>query len=459
MKKLINIKLLLIVAALHCSLFNVHCSLFIVHCSLLHAQHVWSYDECIQYAIDHNIDIQQKMVDIDMQKNELNNVQNEWLPSVTLNAAQRFSFGNALASTGTMASTTERFNADLSYTNASVDAELALFDGFRRKNQRRSGHWAVEQATASLDYTRKSLTIQIATYYLQVLYEKGMMEVARTQVETSRQLCEKTKMLVDDGRNPKSDLADAQAQLAADEYELTEAEGRYKIALLTLSQLLNLETVEGFDIADMADETLLAAPISNPLASSENTVESFPSIVAGKASVEKSRYDIATARAGYYPKLDFRASLNTYYLNFFHESHPDGFTSQMWNNKSEVVGLHLSVPVFNRFTTRNNIRKAKMSFTQSQLALEDSRQQLRKEIDQAYYNALNAQSKYFSAKKSEEASLLSSDFEKEKFEAGRSTIYDLTQANQRLRKSREDALQAKYETIIRRKILEVYNQQ
>jgi outer membrane protein len=427
--------------------------------STLHAQHVWSYEECVQYAIDHNIDIQQKVVNIDMQKNELNNVQNEWLPSVTLNAAQRFSFGNALASTGTMASTTEAFNADLSYTNASVDAELTLFDGFRRKNQRRSGHWTVQQATASLDYSRKSLTIQIATYYLQVLYEKGMTDVARAQVETSRQLCEKTKLLVDDGRNPKSDLADAQAQLAADEYAFTEAEGRYKIALLTLSQLLNLETVEGFAIAEMADETLLAAPIINPLTSSENAIENFPSIVSGKASVEKSRYDIATARSGYYPRIDFRASLNTYYLNFFHQTHPDGFSSQMWNNKSEVVGLHLSLPVFNRFTTRNNIRKAKMSFTQSQLALEDSRQKLRKDIDQAYYNALNAQSKYFSAKKSEEASLLSSQYEKEKFEAGRSTIYDLTQAYQRLRKSREDALQAKYEAIIRKIILEVYNQQ
>lgn len=425
---------------------------------MLHAQHVWTFDECVQYAIDHNINIQQKEVDILLQKNQLNTTRNEWMPTLEAEAAQRFSFGNAYASTGTMASSSETYKSDLSYTDASVRLSMPIFDGFRRKNQSQADHWSVEQATASLDNARKSLTIQIATYFLQALYEKGMAEVAQTQVETSRQLCEKTKILVDDGRNPKSDLADAEAQLAADEYTLTEANGRYKIALLTLSQLLNLETVEGFSIADMSDETLLVGHISNPLIESENTIENFPSIVAGKASVEKSRYDIATARAEYYPKLNFRASLNTYSLSFFHESNPNGFGSQFWDNKSEVVGIHLNVPIFNHFITRNNIRKAKMSFTQSKLALEDSRQQLRKEIDQAYYNALNAQSKYFSAKKSEEASLLSCEFEKEKFEAGRSTIYDLTQARQRLRKSCEDALQAKYETIIRRKILEVYKQ-
>lgn len=446
MKKLRNIKVL----------FMILCQLSIVsyQLSIARAQHVWTYDECIQYAIDNNIDIKQKAVDIEMQKNQLNTTENDWLPSVNVVAAQRFSFGNAFASTGTMASSNQVYNADLSYTNATADLEMPVFDGFRRKNQKLADHWSVQQATASLLYARKTLTIQIATYYLQALYEKGMMEVAQTQVETSRQLCEKTKTLVDDGRNPKSDLADAEAQLAADEYELTEAQGRYKIALLTLSQLLNLETVEGFDIADISFN-----PPPSTLNLPPSTIEQFPSIVAGKALVEKSRYDIETARAGYYPKVDFRASLNTYYLNFFHESHPDGFGAQWWNNKSEVVGLHLTVPVFDRFSTRNNIRKAKMAYTKSQLALEDLRQQLRKEMDQAYYNAVNAQSKYASAKKSEEASQLSCAYEKDKYEAGRSTIYDLTQANQRLRKAREDAVQAKYENIIRRKILEVYLEQ
>lgn len=97
-----------------------------------------------------------------------------------------------------------------------------------------------------------------------------------------------------------------------------------------------------------------------------------------------------------------------------------------------------------------------MTLTKSQLALDDSRQQLRKEIEQAYYNAINAQSKYISARKAEEASQISCTYETDKYNAGRSSIYDLTQAQQRLRQASENTVQAKYEFIIRQKILNIY---
>ena len=189
MKRLINIKVL----------FITLCQLSIVsyQLSVAKAQHVWTFDECVQYAIDNNIDIQKRSVDIQLQENELNTAKNDWMPTVEANGAQRFSFGNAYASTGTMAASSESFTSDLSYTNGTLEVSMPVFDGFRRKNQVQAGHWSVQQATASLASARKSLTIQIATYYLQALYEKGLMEVAEAQVLTSRQLCEKTKTLVD----------------------------------------------------------------------------------------------------------------------------------------------------------------------------------------------------------------------------------------------------------------------
>lgn len=428
-----------------------------LHFLPLQAQKVWTFDECVQYAIDHNVSIQQKAFDIKIQENQLNTTKYDWLPSINAFAAQRFSFGNAYASTGTMASSSVTYNANLSYTNAAVELQMPIFDGLRHKNQKQADLWAVQQATASHASAIKSLSIQIASYYLQALYERGMMEVALAQVETSQQICEKTKALVNDRRSPVSDLADAQAQLAVDEYELTEARGRYRIALLTLSQLLNLETNEGFEIADINDLSLDGSPTDTPsLFSIDDIIELHPSIQAGKAQVEKSRYDIATVRANYYPKLDFSASINTYYLYLFNQSNPNGFGSQIWNNKSELLGLYLTIPIFNRFASRNSIRRAKLSLSQSQLVLDDSRQQLRKEIEQAYYNAVNAQSRYHAAQKAEESSRIAASYENDKYEAGRSTIYDLSQAQQRLRKSRENLVQAKYEYIIRQKILDIY---
>lgn len=422
------------------------------------AQRQWSYEECVQYAIDHNINIQQRMVDLQLKQNEQTKAQNDWMPTLSASGAQRLSFGNALASTGTMASTSESYNADLSYTNGTIELEMPVFDGFRRASQRRAARWSVEQATATLASARKNMAIQIATYYLQALYEKGLMEVAQSQVETSGKLCEKIRQLVDDGKTPQSDLADAEAQLASNEYELTVASGHYRMALLMLSQLLNLESAEGFAIQDVDDEQLMNATVRNPKTLYADIVENYPSVVAEKAAVEKSRQDIAVARAGYYPTIDFRASLNSYYLNLFHQSHERGLFGQLWSNKSEVVGLHFNVPIFNHFQTRDNIRKAKLQLLNSQLALDNSRQRLQKEIDQAYYDALNAHDKYLSAQKSLKASQLSYSYESDKYDAGRSTTYDLAQATQRLRKSQENAVQAKYEFIIRQKILDIYAQ-
>ena len=128
MKKLMNPK----------ALFLILCQLSIVNyqLSIAKAQHLWSFDECVQYAIDHNINIQQRIIDVQVHENDLNTIQNDWLPTVSATTAQRFSFGNAFASTGTMASSNQVYNADLSYTNATADLEMPVFDGFRRKNQK-----------------------------------------------------------------------------------------------------------------------------------------------------------------------------------------------------------------------------------------------------------------------------------------------------------------------------------
>ena len=214
-----------------------------VNCQLANAQRQWTLDECVQYATEHSNEVLRKILELEISKNDLNTAQNEWMPTVSATVGQQFSFGNALASTGVMPSTTSEYNADLSFMGGSIGMEMPLFDGFLTRSRRRAAHWQVEQATASLAHVRKNLAIQVATYYLQVLYEQGMADVAQAQVETTRQLCEMTRSLVDEGRNPKSDMADAEAQLADDEYLLTECQGRVRTSLLNLAQLLNLDTL------------------------------------------------------------------------------------------------------------------------------------------------------------------------------------------------------------------------
>ena len=153
MKKLMN----------HKALFLILCQLSIANyqLSIAKAQHLWSFDECVQYAINHNINIQQRIIDVQVHENDLNTIQNDWMPTLSATTAQRFSFGNALASTGTMPSSDATYNSDLSYTNGAIELAMPIFDGYRRINQERAVHWSVEQATASLASARKNLSIQI----------------------------------------------------------------------------------------------------------------------------------------------------------------------------------------------------------------------------------------------------------------------------------------------------------
>ena len=463
------------------------------------AQHQWTLDECVQYAKEHNTEVKRRLLAIQMDQNELNTAKHDWLPTVQARAGQQFSFGNALASAGYMPSSASPFREDLSYTSAAVSLEMPLFDGFRTRNRIRAARWSVRYATAMLEHARKDLSIQVANHYLQALYEQGMMQIAQSQVDISRQLCERARKLVNEGKNPKSDIAEAEAQLAACEYELTENRGRWRMAMLALAQLLNQPSVDAFHIADvtLADSTFTATADSvanradavDSIADWADIVERNPAVTAGKALVERSRYNIGMARADYFPQVTLRAALNTYSLNFFHQQEQDarqrmwligydnkgliiapfdnllspkynqnGFARQLWDNRSELLGLHLTVPIFDHFRTRNKIRKAKMLMTDYQLALDDTRQRLYREIAQAHYAAVNARERYQAAKKAKQSSQTSFNLERIKYEAGRTTLYDFNQATQRLKKASEDELQAKYEWAIRQKIIEFYSE-
>jgi outer membrane protein len=244
-----------------------------------------------------------------------------------------------------------------------------------------------------------------------------------------------------------------EAQAANDEYTLVNAQGQYTLALTKLSQLLNLPSADGFDIADINEES------EAPAIHYEQVLNNWPSIVASKAQIESSKAKVKLARADYYPTLFFEGHVSSFYVNFFHRNLGwGGFDKQFFdNNLNEVVGLHLKVPIFNRFQTRNKIRSAKLDVLNQSLALEDAQQKLRQDIQTAQTNAEVARQKRESAQKSADASAISLSYEQERFDAGKSSVFDLLQARQKHVKARQEAIQAKYELMIRHRILKFYD--
>lgn len=418
----------------------------------IHAQQQWTLDQCIDYATTHNIDIRKRATLIQKQEVQLNTSRNGWMPEVEGMFAEQFSFGNYNSTTGSMNGSYAGLNDDLSYATGSVTATMNIFDGMKVKNKVAADRFTLNAATADLEKARKDIHIQIAVQYLQCLYYRSMVAEAQKQLETSQQMVIRAQALVSEGKRPMSEQKDMEAQEANDEYTLTDYQGQYTLALTKLTQLLNLPSSEGFDIADINEEGDV------PVINYENVLNTWPSIVAAKANIEASKAKISLARADYYPTLYLQGAVRTFFVRFFHhETGWGGFGKQFFNqNLNEVIGLHLKVPIFNGFKTRNNIRTAKIDVINQHLALEEAQQNLRQEIQTALTNAEVARGKLASAQKAADAAAVSVNFEQDRFDAGRSSVFDLLQARQKHMKARQDAVQAKYELMIRQRILRFY---
>ena len=418
-------------------------------------EHAYTLDECIDYAISHNINVQERALAISQQEIALNTSKNAWLPDLNLDMSQMFGFNNPGAASG---NGSVSLAEDGSATTGSVRASMPLFDGFRIKNQIQADRFSLMSATANLEAAKKDISIQVAAYYLQCLYYKGMADVSRKQVETSREMVRRAAILVEEGKRPRSEQADAEAQLALDEHTLTNDEGQYTLSLLTLAHALNMPDIEGFRIVE--DEQALGlssdATLQMPQTIYESTVDSWPTIMSAQAGIRQSESLLKVRKADYYPQLNLTGSIGTAYYNLFHQGGLGSFGNQLHSNLGEVIGLSLSYPIFNRFQTRNSVKHASNEILHQRLALEDAKLKLREDIQNAYYNATVAQKKRQSSVKACEASRISVEYEEIRYEEGRSSIFDLLQARQKFHKAQQDAVQAKYESLIRQKILEFY---
>ena len=307
-------------------------------------QHAYTLDECIDYAISHNINVQERALAISQQEIALNTSKNAWLPDLNLDMSQMFGFNNPGAASG---NGSVSLAEDGSATTGSVRASMPLFDGFKTKNQIQADRFSLMSATANLEAAKKDISIQVAAYYLQSLYYKGMADVSRKQVETSREMVRRAAILVEEGKRPRSEQADAEAQLALDEHTLTNDEGQYTLSLLTLAHALNMPDIEGFRIVE--DEQSLGlssdATLQMPQTIYESTVDSWPTIISAQAGIRQSESLLKVRKADYYPQLNLTGSIGTAYYNLFHQGGLGSFGHQLHSNLGEVIGLSLSYPI------------------------------------------------------------------------------------------------------------------
>ena len=417
------------------------------------AQKVWTLDECINYALEHNLDLQKIQLARQQAEYQWKMSKNAWLPTLSANAGEYFGFGQSPSYTGVYVSdnsSSASFGANLS---------MPLFQGLNLYNTAKADALNLQAAEMDQEAARINLMLNVMGFYMQVLYGKESVEIARRQVELSEEQLEKTQQLFENGRVAEADVYESRAQLASDKATLTQTETDLALSLLTLTQVLEIEDPEGFEISEpeayFANQELV---LGTPQSTIDIALLNQPAMEAARLRVEKSHYDLKATKSAWYPSLDFFAGYSNGLYHYFGDTYPNTpAAEQLKRNSRAQLGVSLNIPIFNGMKTKYRVKMTELSIDDRQLDLENTAKTMRKEIQQAYGNAKAAQQKKEASENSLEASRVAYEYAQAGYEMGKKTLLELNESKIRYIKAQSDLLQARYEYLYRCKIIEFYN--
>ena len=414
------------------------------------AQKQWNLKQCIEYAIEHNLTIKQQEAAKDESAVDLNTAKWSRLPDLNGSASHSFNFGRSLQ----MDNTYQQLNTQ--NTGLNLNTSIPLFTGMQIPNKIALSKLKLKAAVEDLNKAKEDISIQVTSAYLQVLFNEELAKVAHEQVALSEEMLKQKTAFFKVGKASEAELYEAKSRAAQDQLSAVQADNEYRLALLDLSQLLELPTPEGFGIVSPSiDEDKDFSILTSPADIYSEALLIKPSIKAAQYRVEGAQKSIRIAQSGYYPQLSLGAGIATSYYNVSGRENGN-FGSQLRDNFSQYIGLSLNIPIFNRFSTRNQVRKARIQQTTLNWQLEDAKKALYKEIQQAYYNAVNAESKFESSRTADEAAKASFNLMKEKYANGKATSTEFNEARTNWLKAVSDRIQAKYDYLFRTKILDFY---
>lgn len=412
-------------------------------------ERVWTLPQCIDHALENNLSVKRSGLNVEQREIDLNTAENNRLPSVSGSAGQNFSFGRGLTADNTYA------NTNTTNTSFSVGAQVPVFNGFQIKHNIELSKLNLAAATADLEKAKDDIRVAVAQAYVQILYNMEILDVARSQVEIdSLQVVRLTEM-ASNGMVASADVSAQEATLAQSRVSATQAENNVALAILDLTQLLELPSPEGFHIVRPSVEGLETVMLMDPEAIYAEAVQFKPAVKAEEIRLDHALKSIDLAKDSFLPSLSLSGGLGTNY--YTSSGFPSaGFSSQLKNNFSQYIGLNLSVPIFSHFSNRNQVRNARLQYSSQEIVLDNSRKSLYKEIQQAYYNAVGSQAKYRSSQVAAASAEDAFELAQAKYENGKSGITEFNEAKGRYMSAASNLVQARYEYLYQSKILDFY---
>ncbi|MBN1116845.1 MAG: TolC family protein [Bacteroidales bacterium] len=411
---------------------------------------IWSLQKCIQYAQENNLSIKQSALNADYAKNQYNQKKYNLLPNLNGSSSYTVQMGQVRNQT-----TYQINNVTTSFSSFSISSTTPLYQGLTLRNTIKKYNVDWQSAVKDVEKARNDLSLNIVALYLQILFDKELLEAARSQFEVVNLQVERTTMLVKSGSVPEGRLLEIKAQASSEAMDVTSLENNLALSILDLAQALDLESTEGFDIETPVIEDVSEYFLSDPNQAYLYSVSTKPEIASSELSLKSSEYDLKIARGSLWPQLSFSTGWETSVARLKGDS-DFNFSQSFKENDNIYFGLNLSIPIFNRFSVRTDIKNAQIGISNAQYELDKQKQTLRKEIQQASADALAALRKYQAGKSAVDSYQESFRYTENRFSVGLINSVDYNVAKSELIKAQSDFIQAKYAYILRTKILDFY---
>ncbi len=421
----------------------------------------WTLEECVNYALENNISIKQSALDTRMANIDKKDAVGNFIPSLNANASHSWNVG-----LNTDPTTNIKSNQTTQYTSFGANVGIDIYKGLQNQNTLRRSKLAIVAAQYQLTKMQEDVALNVANAYLQILFNKGYLQVQKDQMVINEKQLSRSQELVDAGTIPRGDLLDIKATMASDNQKVITAENQLLISKLSLAQLLQLDDFYSFDVVDdttIKDENNILA--QTPVAIYDKAKTERTELKIAKTNLEIAIKDLAISKGKYQPTLQGFYNVNSTISYADSYGVVNGvltpqpavpFSQQFRDNKGQTFGAQLSIPIFNGLAVRNNVDRSKVDVDRKKIALEQEELSLQRNVYTAYTDAKGALNAHESALVALEARKGSYDYAKEKFDVGLMNSFDFLQS-QTLRSNAEaEVLRTKYDYIFKIKILEFY---
>lgn len=421
-------------------------------------QQRWTLNDCIQYALEKNIQLQQSRISLEESEVEVKSARAALFPSLSFSSGHNVTNRPYQENSNTV-SGTEIISSNNKTTyngNYGLNAQWTIWNGNKKQNTLKQQKGNRDIAELNVAETENLLQEQITQAFIQILYAEESVKINESTLEVSQANYNRGVELLKAGSISKVDLAQLEAQVSSDRYQVITAQNSLRDYKLQLKQLLELDGTEEMvlELPQLNDEDVLV-PLPEQTEVYRQALLLRPEIQSGKLAVDNSKLGISIAKSGYYPTLSLSASTGSNTNSASDKS----WGSQMkygWNN---MIGLNISIPIFDNRQNKSAVEKARLQYSSSQMELINKEKELYQTIESLWNNANNAQQEYVAADSKEKSAQVSFDLVSEQFKLGMKNTLELLTEKNNLLSAKQQRVQAKYMAILDRTLLHFYSGQ